>query len=354
MDPAIAPHSVASPATLPATPPQGPTGQSVKQPMHPRRLWRWVGWMLALFLVVFGALAAFIAWQLQPENLRQRLEVQLSAQAGRPVHVGSLQYTWRDEVTLKLRDVTLPSSPTTSYALRIGSLQLRAGMPLMPAVRAAWAIRNGAPIELSRLEVQGLEWQAGPTTAPWRVDQLLVLGLRKAAAPEEKISATAVEAQLGVATVRLANPAWTPNATQFVVQVVPVNLREFLPTLGMAVPPTQSPQAFSQVGLQGACRVTPREWSCGTLQLQLDETHLEGSVSREATWRFALQADRLNLDDYLPPDNPRDPPFVVPWELANAWPVAGTLKVDELQMAGLRVKGAALEIRFGAQGLVVQ
>jgi len=310
--------------------------------------------VVLLFLAVLVALAAAIAWQLQPENLKQRLEVQLSAQAGRSVHLGSLQYTWRDEVTLTLRDVALPPTPNTSFALRIRSLQLRTGMLLVPAIRAGWAMWHGAPIELSRLEVQGLEWQAESASVPWRVDQLLVLGLRKAAGPEEKISATAVEAQLGIATVRLANPAWTPTVTQFVVQVVPVNLRELLPTLGWAVPPTQSPQAFSQVGLQGACRITPQEWACGSLQLQLDETHLEGSVSREATWRFALQADRLNLDHYLPPENPRDPPFVVPWELANTWPVAGTLKVDELQTAGLRVKGAALEIRFGAQGLVVQ
>ena len=353
---------------------------------HPRRLWRRVSLAVLLFLAVLVALAAAIAWQLQPENLKQRLEVQLSAQAGRPVHLGSLQYTWRDEVTLTLRDVALPPTPTTSYALRIGSLQLRTGMPLVPAVRAAWAMWHGAPMELSGMELQEVEWQgvaehsvsaasgsvSPVTTAPaaWRLRRLLVLGLRKAPAPEEKVSATAVEAQLGVATIRLANPAWTPTVTQFVVQVVPVNLRELLPPLGVAVPPTRSPQAFSRVGLQGACRVTPQVWSCGTLQLQLDGTHLEGSITREwsamagpaalaanaaaSTWHFTLHADRLNLDDYLPPDNPREPPFQVPWEMANAWPVVGTLKVDELQMAGLRMKDAALQIHFGADGLVVQ
>ena len=341
------------------------------------RFARAMAWVLLAVLAVCALLAGAAAWVLRPEALRQRLQTELGARLGEPVQVAALDYTWRDELTLDLRGVSLPVPGGVGGALQVGKFEVRTGLPWLAAARIAWAGWKGGAVEVQRVDLRDVQWQSadGASRKPLHLDEVLVLGLRKAAAGEEKLSATVVELQLETATVRLAHPAWTPAVTQFVVQVVPVNLRELLPRLGVALPPTASAQTFTRVGLQGACRVTPREWSCGTLQVQLDETTLDGSVARElaaisegegsamsetaaptaaAAWRFDLQADRLNLDDYLPPDDPRDPPFQVPWEMANAWPVEGNLHVGALQLAGLRMKDASVAVRFGAQGLVVR
>jgi hypothetical protein len=399
MDPAIAPNPVASlgPLPSPSSASAGPTSSP-----SPRSASRWLWWVLVLLIAVFGALAAFIAWQLQSESLRQRVEAGLEVALERPVQLGALQWSWRAApvgsdgdslLVVVLRGLNVPAQ-----AARRGFESREVVLFLGTSPRAWWnAWRYHRPWPVTGLQAQGLQSRpvdgaADDGYGDWALARLDVTGLvadrvapralrvrtqgtwrrlqGQAAWPvvgelhDLAVAGSGLSlerALLAVGSVqwRLDQAVVSPESTTFALEVLPLNLRAALPPLGIALPATTDAMAFSSFSLRADCHLDALGAGCDSLVLRVDDTTLRGLAARVAAptgaqWRMQLQADRLALDRYLPPDNPRDPPFQVPWELANAWPVAGTLKVDELQMAGLRVKGAALEIHFGAHGLVVQ
>ena len=399
MDPAIAPNPVASPAPLPS--PSSASAGPTSSP-SPRSASRWLWWVLVLLIGVFGALAAFIAWQLQSESLRQRVEAGLEVALERPVQLGALQWSWRAApvgsdggslLVVVLRGLNVPAQ-----AARRGFESREVVLFLGTSPRAWWhAWQHRRPWPVTGLEARGLHSQpvggaADDGYGEWALARLDVTGLvadrvapralrvrtqgtwrrlqGQAAWPvvgelhDLAVAGSGLSlerALLAVGSVqwRLDQAVVSPESTTFALEVLPLNLRAALPPLGIALPATTDAMAFSSFSLRADCHLDALGAGCDSMVLRVDDTTLRGLAARVvaptgAQWRLQLQADRLALDRYLPPDNPRDPPFQVPWELANAWPVAGTLKVDELQMAGLRVKGAALEIHFGADGLVVQ
>ena len=399
MDPAIAPNPAASPGPLlsAASVSSGPNSRP-----SPRSAWRWLWWVLVLLIAVFGALAAFIAWQLQSESLRQRVEAGLELALARPVQLDALQWSWRAApvgsdgaplLVVVLRGLNVPAQ-----AARRGFESREVVLFLGTSPRAWWnAWRHHRPWPVTGLQAQGLQSRpvdgaADDGYGEWVLARLDVTGLvadrvapralrvrtqgtwrrlqGQAAWPvvgefrDLAVAGSGLSLETALLTVgsvqwQLEHAVLSPESSTFALEVLPLNLRVALPPLGIALPATTDAMAFSSFSLRADCHLDALGAGCDSLVLHVDDTTLRGLAARVAAptgaqWRLQLQADRLALDRYLPPDNPRDPPFQVPWELANAWPVAGTLKVDELQMAGLRVKGAALEIHFGADGLVVQ
>jgi AsmA protein len=88
-----------------------------------------------------------------------------------------------------------------------------------------------------------------------------------------------------------------------------IDLRAWLERHGLPIPPTTSLATFTRVALQSDWRAGDGRLDLQDLRLILDRTRVTGSAALIATaplgYRFDLDADRLDLDDYLPPRSRR-------------------------------------------------
>lgn len=86
------------------------------------------------------------------------------------------------------------------------------------------------------------------------------------------------------------------------VALAPVSLREFAPRLGFVLPKTRDPRALAQLSASSDFSFGANAVSFESMQLQLDDTHLKGSVAMSGQPRalkFAFTVDQINLDRYL-------------------------------------------------------
>ena len=86
------------------------------------------------------------------------------------------------------------------------------------------------------------------------------------------------------------------------VALAPVSLREFAPRLGLVLPKTRDPRALAQLSASSDFSFGANAVSFESMQLQLDDTHLKGSVvmsGRPRALKFAFTVDQINLDRYL-------------------------------------------------------
>jgi len=95
-------------------------------------------------------------------------------------------------------------------------------------------------------------------------------------------------------------PRWSGR-----VALGPLLVREFLPRLGVSVPPTRDPRVLSLVSGSGAFSYEGRVASLDDVRVTLDDLHWTGhavvTAAPQPTLRFALALDRIDLDRYLPP-----------------------------------------------------
>ncbi len=298
---------------------------------------RWC--LLAVSLLALSAMA-MLAWSLQPAQLRPRVEAELARRLGMPVQLRGFDYTWRDALTCELTGLT--ATPAAGRPWQLDRLRVATGLGPQAAGETAWHIGR-----LWRV------WRSDPAApAPWTV------------VPWAGVQ---VELARGPLHVRVDEMAWTPERWQLRLTVEPVNLREALPRLGVALPPTTDPAAFTAMQGHARCMVSDAGWQCHEVRGQLDGSQLAGEMSRPAAvaamapssvaataavpWHFDFRVDRLNLDRYLPPIDPREPPFTIPWQAADAWPLDGQLQVARLQLGGMELHAVQLRLRTGAQGL---
>jgi len=88
------------------------------------------------------------------------------------------------------------------------------------------------------------------------------------------------------------------------LSVAPLNLREFLTTIGQTLPPMADDKTFSQFELVTRLNGTDNSLTLEELKLTLDDSHFSGQLAiadfaRQAL-RVQLKGDQLNLDRYLP------------------------------------------------------
>lgn len=86
------------------------------------------------------------------------------------------------------------------------------------------------------------------------------------------------------------------------VALAPVSLREFASRLGLVLPKTRDPRALAQLSASSDFSFGANAVSFESMQLQLDDTHLNGSVAvsgRPRALKFAFTVDQINLDRYL-------------------------------------------------------
>lgn len=135
------------------------------------------------------------------------------------------------------------------------------------------------------------------------------------------------------------------------LELAPVSLRATLAAAGVQLPPTRDRAAYGRASMAAGLRLSDGMLQIEPLDIQLDDTHLTGRVTRdagegdEAVIRFALHADRMDLDRYLKPEDAPSEPFVFPAAALKALRAEGTLEIDEGVLGGARLRG----IRLGAE-----
>lgn len=88
------------------------------------------------------------------------------------------------------------------------------------------------------------------------------------------------------------------------LSIAPVNLREFLATIGQKLPPMKDDKTLSQFELVTRLSGTPNSLSLDDLKLTLDDSRFTGQLAladfTKQALRVQLKGDQLNLDRYLP------------------------------------------------------
>lgn len=89
------------------------------------------------------------------------------------------------------------------------------------------------------------------------------------------------------------------------LRLEPLALREFLTQLGIELPRTRDAKALSQLALSATYSYRPKSMRLSGLDLQLDDSHLRGSLMLSnldtLANEFELEVDRIDLDRYLSP-----------------------------------------------------
>jgi AsmA protein len=146
------------------------------------------------------------------------------------------------------------------------------------------------------------------------------------------------------------------------VALAPVSLREFAPRLGLVLPKTRDPRALAQLSASSDFSFGANAVSFESMQLQLDDTHLKGSIalsSQPRALKFAFTVDQINLDRYLSVG--QRPVATVPQQTGISTPKGaeaatlpeadGTLAVGSVHFSPLDFTNVRLTL--GAQGNVV-
>jgi AsmA protein len=272
---------------------------------------------------------------------------------GLRIERGELRYTdARSGTDFTLHDwqleagrVSLPEpfDVTTRFDARradtpLGRVELRARVTA-DARQSRYVLENiGIDARLAR--------QAGPlpvTLAAERLDYAAAAGTAGLRGLRATAAGLALRAD-GTASQLAATPV--VDAT---IATEPFSPRESMSTLGLTVPPMAGPGALdrAQVGVRvnvagGAARLS-------ALDARLDDTRLTGTgsvtVAAPHRWTFDLAADRIRADRYAKPAALQDDsPVVLPLELLRGLDVAGTLRVEELVVAGVTLRDLSIDL----------
>ena len=88
------------------------------------------------------------------------------------------------------------------------------------------------------------------------------------------------------------------------LSIAPLNLREFLATIGQKLPPMNDDKTLSQFELVTRLSGTDNSLTFEDLKLTLDDSHFSGQLAiadfAKQALRVQLKGDQLNLDRYLP------------------------------------------------------
>ena len=135
-------------------------------------------------------------------------------------------------------------------------------------------------------------------------------------------------------------------------QTQPVDLRELAQRLGWPMPTGADPDAFAKVALGTRFAGTATELDLNNLQLQLDDSRLNGDLTLRAApaspaLEFKLELDEIDLDRYLPTraDAAGDSrPLMVPVDALRALTMDGALKIGSLVVSDVALQQATLRL----------
>jgi AsmA protein len=158
----------------------------------------------------------------------------------------------------------------------------------------------------------------------------------------QTLSPASLTAQVGDVTGKLSVTAerlFTDRVVTGTLTVPPVAARKALESLDIRPPATRDPNALSAFSLSCNYRLTRKQLQLTNLEVTLDDTRVRGSAAVEdfdtLALRYALNADRIDADRYLPPaakgqaaDGAAKDPGPGATKLATALPVETLRKLD--------------------------
>jgi AsmA protein len=206
----------------------------------------------------------------------------------------------------------------------------------------------------TRLQLEGtLSPKAGAARLPWSFSTP-ELDLDAAA---QTVRAADFAAQLGAAHLTgglqgsriLDAPSLAAS-----FKLAPLSPRELLAQLGITLPKTRDPKAFSSLAAAGGLAYGANAVRASGLDVRLDDSVLHGSAALTnldtQAISFDLSLDRIDLDRYRSPEQtaPAATPAQLPTEALKALQLNGALTVGSATLAG--VKLAQLHVGVAAKG----
>ncbi len=194
-------------------------------------------------------------------------------------------------------------------------------------------------------KLAGRAFQGGPVPVSLRGD--VAVDLEKRDAVLDKVQAAFAELRAN-ASLRVS---FAPATTAFAgdVSVPPFNARSLAKRLGVPVPRTRDPQAFTAVGAAAKVDGTLDRLVAEGMTVTLDGSTATGGVAIEnlanPAFRFAVKVDRLDADRYLPPETkgaaatPGAAATALPVDLVRSLDLDGTLEVGALTVGGVKMSG---------------
>jgi len=233
-----------------------------------------------------------------------------------------------------------------------GGVDLSGGRSTLALKAQVTADAAGQQVRASEIvldgEVGGAAFQGGPV--PVRLRGAVAVDLAARRAQLEKVQATFAELaagadlELGFAPGELA---YSGN-----VRVEPFDARALAGRLGIALPPTRDPKAFTRVGIEAAVDGGAERIAANPLRLGLDGSTASGRLAVDGlvspAFAFDLEVDRLDADRYLPPAakgkaaTPGAAAIALPLELVRSLALDGTLKVGTLSIGGVEMRDVQL------------
>jgi AsmA protein len=137
------------------------------------------------------------------------------------------------------------------------------------------------------------------------------------------------------------------------VALAPLVVREYLPRMGVPLPKTRDPKAFSSLSFAGEFAYGGGGARVDQLQVTLDDTHLKGGAAvtlGSNAIAFNLDVDTMDLDRYRAPDGepvaatPDVAPAAADASPATPVDVNGTLSVGTLHVAPLDMSAVKVTV----------
>ena len=137
------------------------------------------------------------------------------------------------------------------------------------------------------------------------------------------------------------------------LKIGPVDARQWFRQMGLWLPAAADPHAWGHAGLDATVDCDGLGLSARDLTLTIDDTTLKGIIDISPTdpirLRFMLDADRIDLDRYLPVPGTRSAPDSVSgrWALAALGPIDmnGTLTIGRLDALRLSAEDVFAQVR---------
>ena len=143
------------------------------------------------------------------------------------------------------------------------------------------------------------------------------------------------------------------------ISLAPLVLTEFAPRFGIALPKTQDPKALSSLSFGTNFAYDAGAATLSDMQIKLDDTTLKGNIKlglgKTSDVKFALAADKIDLDRYRPPvGSTPDPKSAVAnqpkpkaaTDQSEPMTAAGTFTLAAAHAAGLNLTNLSVTVEM--------
>jgi AsmA protein len=126
------------------------------------------------------------------------------------------------------------------------------------------------------------------------------------------------------------------------------SLRALLATVGVTPPPMRDATTLGNLQLEVALRYAAGAAAVEDLSMKLDDTQLTGKVELPkldpVAIRFALVADRIDLDRYREPSDTDSRPLELPLAWLKSLDARGSLSIRQSTIAGAAASGVRIDV----------